>query len=136
MTHVYQTYRAIVALAVVAACTNGVAPADVGGTYDLQTVNGAPLPLAGAPAAVSGSVTLTAAGAAERRVTYRMDAQGTLREFAATGTFRLRGSILELALHEDGSVWKPTASIAGATVRLRYPHPADGADIVETYQRR
>ncbi len=136
MTRVHQTYRAIIALAVVAACADGVAPADAAGTYDLQTVNGAPVPLAGAPAVVSGSVTLTPAGAAERRVTYRMDTQGTLREFAATGTFRLRGSILELALHEDGSVWKLTASIVGATITLRYPHPADGPDIVEAYQRR
>jgi hypothetical protein len=136
MTHVHQTYRAVIALAVLAACADGVGPVDVAGTYDLQTVNGAPVPLAGAPAPVSGSLTLTAVGAAERRVTYRMDAQGTLRAVATTGTFRLRGSILELTLREDGSVWKPTAAIAGATVTLRYPHPADGPDIVEVYQRR
>jgi len=136
MTHVHQTYRAIIALVVVAACANPVVPADVAGTYDLQTVNGAPIPLAGAPAAVSGSLTLTPAGAAERRVTYRMDSQATLREVVATGTFRLRGSVLELTLLEDRSVWKPTASIAGETVTLRYPHPADGPDIVEAYHRR
>jgi hypothetical protein len=29
-----------------------------------------------------------------------------------------------------------TAAIAGAMVTLRYPHPADGADIVEQYRRR
>ncbi len=136
MIRLHRTCRAVIALAVLAACADGVGPANVVGTYDLQTVNGAPVPLAGAPAAVSGSLTLTSVGGAERRVTYRMDAQGTLREFAATGTFCLRGSILELALREDGNVWKPTAAIAGVTVTLRYPHPADGPNIVEAYQRR
>ncbi len=136
MVHVFQSLRCAVALALLAACGNGLGPADVAGTYDLQTVNGTPVPLPGAPAQVSGTITLTPFGQAERRVTYRMDAQGTLQEFVATGSFRLRGSMLELALREDGYVWKPPAEIAGATISLRYPHPADGPDIVEAYERR
>ena len=125
MAHARRILLGVVSLALLGACGNGLGPVDVAGTYDLHAVNGTLMPLPGVPALVSGTITLSAVGQAERRVTYRVDAQGSLREFVATGSFHLRGRIPEHALREDGREWKPAAEIAGATLTLRYPHPAD-----------
>ncbi|MDP3939836.1 MAG: hypothetical protein Q8R92_17090 [Deltaproteobacteria bacterium] len=136
MSHFHLIAGALAVAAGAGACADGVGPGRVAGTYALRTVNDSPVPLPGVYEPVSGTITLMAAGRAERRVRYRMTAEGTVREFAATGSFRLRGSVLELALREGDHVWTPQAELVGARITLRYPHPADGPDIVELYERR
>ena len=125
----------IVSAAWLSGCIDGVAPRDVAGTYTLQTVNGTPVPLSGVNVLVSGTITLTAIGDAERRASYRIAVDGTVREFVATGTFRLQGSVVELALAENGYIWRPDAVLREGMLTLTYPHPADGPDIVEVYRR-
>jgi hypothetical protein len=130
------TLSLIASAAGLAACSEGVAPRDVAGTYTLQTVNGSPVPLSGVNVLVSGRITLTAFGGAERRANYRVAADGTVREFVASGTFLVQGSMVELALREDSHIWRPRAELASGTLALTYPHPADGPDIVEVYERQ
>jgi hypothetical protein len=120
---------------VFASCSERLGPADVAGSYVLEMVNQVPVPLQGLNVLISGSITLTVTGEAERRVSYRVDTLGTVREFVATGTFRLEGSDLRLALHEGTSVWTPAATLIGTSITLTYPNPADGPDIAERYLR-
>ena len=126
----------IVLVAPLTGCAEPLRPSYVAGTYILETVNGTPVPLPGVNAPVAGTITLLATGNAERRISYTIDAQGTVREFVATGTYQLIGSQLRLALREGGSIWTPSASLAGSSITLTYPHPADGPDIVELYRQR
>jgi hypothetical protein len=135
MSFVRLILSTIVSAAAVAGCHDGLAPRDVAGTYTLHSVNGTPVPLSGVNVLVSGAVTLTALGDAQRRVTYRVAADGTVREFVATGRFRVEGSVVELALTQDGFVWRPHATLQDGTLTLTYPHPADGPDIIEAYRR-
>ena len=136
MRFVRLIFSTIVSAAGVAGCHDGLAPRDVAGTYTLQAVNGTPVPLSGVNVLVSGAVTLTALGDAQRRATYRVAADGTVREFVATGRFRLEGTVIELALTEEGgNVWRPRAALQDGTLTLTYPHPADGPDIIEAYKR-
>ena len=127
---------AITLTAVLVGCTEPLPPSYVAGTYALETVNEAPVPLPGINAPVAGTITLTATGVAERRISYTIDSQGTVREFVATGTYQLVGSQLRLALQEGSSQWTPSASLVGTTITLTYPHPADGPDIIERYRQR
>jgi hypothetical protein len=128
---------AIIALAaVLVGCAEPLHPGHLAGTYSLQSVNGTPVPLPGVNAPVAGTITLSAFGHAERRISYTIDAQGTVQEFVATGTYQLIGSELRLALREGSSVWTPSATLAGSSITLAYPHPADGPDIVELYRQR
>ena len=129
-------FAAVTLTAVLAGCTERLGPSDVAGTYALETVNGMPLPLPGINAPVTGTITLTATGGAERRISYTIDEQGTVREFVATGTFQLMGSELRLTLQEGTYLWTPSADLVGTTITLTYPHPADGPDIVESYRHR
>ena len=132
-----RSHLALVTLALaLAGCTDRLGPFDVAGTYILQSVNGAPVPLPGIQTQASGALTLTATGFVERRVSYTIDGQGTLQEFVATGTFQLTDAGLRLALHQGASLWTPTADLVGATITLQYPSPADGPDIVELYRLR
>ena len=125
----------IVSTAAVVGCNDGLAPSDVAGTYTLQSVNGTPVPLSGVNVLVSGAVTLTALGKAQRRATYRIAADGTVREFVATGTFSVEGSVVKLALREDGgNIWRPRATLEDGMLTLTHPHPADGPDIIEAYK--
>lgn len=127
---------AITLTAVLTSCTESLRPSYVAGTYVLETVNGAPVPLPGINAPVAGAITLAVTGSAERRISYTTDAQGTVREFVATGSYQLMGSELRLALQQGGSLWTPSASLVGQSITLKYPHPADGPDIVELYRLR
>lgn len=115
----------------------GLSRADVAGSYDLRSVSGS-FGMAETP--VDGMITLTPDGVAQRQVTYQTDTSGTVREVVALGTYRLAGSILHLALRENGAqgadVWSVQAELEpGGGLRLAYPRPADGT-IVESYQRR
>ena len=137
MVHSPLGLAAITLTAVLAGCTEPLRPSYVTGTYGLETVNEAPVPLAGINAPFAGTITLTATGVAERRISYTVDSQGTLREFVATGTYQLMGSDLRLVLQEGStSPWTPSASLVGTTITLTHPDPADGPDIVERYRQR
>ena len=101
------------------------------GTYALESVNGR------GPS--SGSFILTSDGKATRRVQY--SAAGVAGpEYVAVGTFALiRGDTIAFALREDSgpaaSVWRVRGAREGVRFSIRYPDPADGPDVVETYRR-
>jgi hypothetical protein len=127
---------AITLAALLAGCTEPLRPSHGAGTYVLESVNEAPVPLPGINAPVAGTITLTVTGGAERHISYTVDSLGTVREFVATGTYQLMGSELRLALREGTFLWTPSANLVGTTITLTYPHPADGPDIVERYRQR
>jgi hypothetical protein len=134
--HHRRTCFALLLVGASSACRSPLAPADVAGVYDLTTVG----VTGGSEAPVGGTLTLTSDGLAERRVTYRMVASGTLMEVTAAGTYQVVDSLVHLALREtgdsSGTLWRPTARLeSGGRLRLDYPGPADGL-IVEFYTRR
>jgi hypothetical protein len=118
------------------ACEAGIPgpPAEsVAGTYVMTAVSGR------GPA--TGSMTLSAAGEAERRVRYRQRGGDLSSEYVARGTFQVRADgTVDLRLREnDGQSpheWRPLARRHDATLSLRHPDPGDGPDIVETYERQ
>jgi len=97
------------------------------GTYDLQTVIGR------GPA--TGQFVLTADGGAERRVRYVVSSQV---ENVATGTFAIDADGIAFSLTESPGnyTWPVRGEWRGTSFTIRYPDPADGPDIVETYRRR
>jgi len=98
------------------------------GTYDLQTVIGR------GPA--TGRFVLTADGGAERRVRYVVSSQV---ENVATGTFAIDVDGIVFSLTDTSSptyAWPVRGEWRGTSFTIRYPDPADGPDIVETYRRR
>ena len=114
-----------------------IGPAEVAGSYELRSVQGT-IGMLETP--VSGQIALTITGLAERRVSYQIDSQGTLREFVAQGTYRLTDSLVELSLRENGGtgdfLWRVQARLLpDGALRLSYPRAADGT-IVEIYERR
>jgi hypothetical protein len=123
-------------LAALTACRGefiGPSSARLAGTYVLTSVSGR------GPA--TGIVTLSVAGAAERRVRYQLSGAGLSPEYVARGTYRARADgTIDLRLREDDGqspyVWQPLAEFSGNLVRIRHPDPADGPEIIETYQRR
>jgi hypothetical protein len=123
----------------VTGCSELTGVLDANGEYTLELVNGVKVPSSGQRGHVSGVIRLLPGNVAERVVTYQIDSSGTLREFIAIGSYRIRGESLELALREDQGrsqrVWQPRASIRGGVVTLRYPDPGDGPDVVEMYRR-
>jgi len=125
----------ILAIAALSACepvTAGPPSSSVAGTYVMTSVSGR------GPAA--GSITLSPLGGAERRVRYRQS-NGLSAELVARGTFQVRADrTVDLRLREDGGraqyVWRPLARVDDSLFFLRYPDPADGPDIIETYERQ
>ena len=135
MRHPSLLFLGLIALSA-GGCGNPVGPIDVAGVYDLASVGGS----GGSEAPVSGRITLTSAGSAERRVTYRLNAGVTPSEFVVTGTYRVVDSLVEFAFLAEGAqsgpVWRPTAKLeSGGGLRLSYSGAADGV-IVELYTRR
>ncbi|MDQ4080194.1 MAG: hypothetical protein M3125_05490 [Gemmatimonadota bacterium] len=126
----------ILPLALVA-CERGVAagpPAsEVAGIYTMTTVSGR--------GPVTGSFTLTPSGDAVRRVRYRQSDGALSAEHVARGSFLVRadGSV-DLRLREDDGrsryEWRPLARLNAGVFVMRHPDPADGPDIIETYERR
>jgi hypothetical protein len=84
-----------------------------------------------------GNFVLTADGHAERRVRYA--AAATSLEYVAVGTYELDATGITFTLREDagGSSydWELRGEWRGTRLVVRYGDPADGPDIVETYQR-
>ncbi|HEX6536815.1 MAG TPA: hypothetical protein VF041_19670 [Gemmatimonadaceae bacterium] len=122
-------------LAALPACrtdSTGPSPALFAGTYVLTSVSGR------GPAA--GTLTLSATGAAVRRVRYQQRDGKLSPTYVARGTFRPRADgTVDLRLRADDGrapdVWRPLARITDGVLRLRHPDPADGPDIMETYRR-
>ena len=80
-----------------------------------------------------GYVTLQPTGIAE--VVVQSNGKTTTK---ADGTFRVRGTTLDLRLHEAGggdNVWTPSASLVDRVLTLRYGSPVDGPVIVQIYVR-
>ena len=134
MSFTRRSFALAIGLLALPACgDDGLGPATErhAGTYPLTAVAGR------GPA--SGTVTLSADGTAERRV--RHLSNGTLSgEDVAQGTFRPRadGTVdLQLRARNGQSeyVWRPTALLHEGLLVLRSYDPADGPDILETYQR-
>jgi hypothetical protein len=108
------------------------------GDYRLETVNGASVPTTGLGAVLQGEVSLWPNGTAARSVTYQLSGVAPQREFVARGTFAIDRDSIRLALVDPAYpelVWRPRASLTNGTLTLRYPHPADGPDIVEVFRR-
>jgi hypothetical protein len=134
------TRRSFVLLATIlvtlSAChsdSTGPRPALLAGTYVLKLVSGR--------GPVTGTVTLSVAGEAERRVRYQQSGGDLSPEYVARGSFQPRADgTIDLQLREDGGrapfVWRPLAQLDGDVLRMRYPDPADGPDIVEMYERQ
>jgi hypothetical protein len=123
--------RATLALALVAAtaCDSATAPLDpkeAAGVYVLENVSGR------GPA--SGTFLLRADGTAERRVRYA----GSPNEELHLGSFEIDGREIVFILHPqppDSYAWTLHGEWDGARFSIRYPDPADGPDIVETFRR-
>jgi len=122
-----------IALAVVVAvaCSDGttpVTPVQVAGVYTLESVTGR------GPA--SGTFTLTADGRAERHVRFAVTGP---YDYVATGSFEIDAGEISFALIHAGTpsvyVWPVHGEWRGSSFTIRYPDPADGPDIVETYRR-
>lgn len=80
-------------------------------------------------------------------MTLRRAGDVTLTEQVLRGTFEYRGGALTLALRDEGVppggvAWRPLAAVelspvdGPPSIRLQYPAPADGPDIVEAYRPR
>jgi hypothetical protein len=116
-------------------CSDMTRPeASIDGRYVLETVSGH------GPA--SGSLILTRAGYAERRVRFREPSGILSREYLALGTAELRpDNSIDLQLREldvrSEDMWAPSSRLVeNGTVELRHPDPMGAADIVEIYRRR
>lgn len=126
----------LLCIAMLSACggaATALAPESVTGIYLLEVVAGR--------GSATGSVSLSAGGTAERRVRYAQPGGGLSAEYVARGTFRIgTDGLVDLQLREDDGrspyVWRPRTVLLGSLLRLQYPDPADGPDIVETYRRR
>jgi hypothetical protein len=138
MRHIRQPTLALaVTLASLGACRHdgsaGPSPLLAAGTYVLESTTGR--------GAASGTIVLSAAGTAERRVRYPLAGGGLSAESVARGTFRLRDDgTVDLRLSEgDGPspyIWRPLTNLNAGLLQLRHPDPADGPDIVESYRRQ
>lgn len=104
-------------------------PSEAAGAYALETVLGR------GPA--TGEFTLTADGRAERHVRY---AVASPLEQVSTGTFEIDAIGISFLLIEPGMpgvyAWPVRGEWRGTSFTIRYPDPADGPDIIETYRRR
>ena len=129
---IVRSARLVLLVAAIVGCRDGTRPELLlpelaAGNYMLASVSGR--------GPVSGTFVLTMVGGAERRVRYATPS-GT---YEIAGTFQLRGDSIEFALVEDAGgtpyVWHVRGARFALGFNIRYPDPADGPDIVETYRR-
>ena len=109
--------------------TAPVTRSEAAGLYSLVSVSGR--------GPESGTFALTADGMATRRVTYPASAGRS--EYVMSGTYTLdtTGGI-SFALSESmisSYMWPVRGEWRGSSFTISYPDPADGPDIVETYER-
>jgi hypothetical protein len=110
----------------------GPSPSEVAGTYVMTTVSGR--------GPVTGSLSLSPLGDVVRRVHYRQSSGELSPEYIARGRFQVRADgTVDLRLREDDGrsphEWRPLARLNDGVFTLRHPDPADGPDIIETYER-
>ena len=130
MRHLRRSRPALVlAVAFAAACSDSTAPTPVqaAGVYSLESVSGR--------GPVAGSFTLTADGRAERRVRYATDPT----EIVFIGSFTIDATTIAFNLVPGNMpaafVWPVAGQWLGSQFTIKYPDPADGPDIIETYRR-
>jgi len=130
MRHLRRSRLALVlAVAFAAACSDSTAPTPVqaAGVYSLESVSGR--------GPVAGSFTLTADGRAERRVRYATDPT----EIVFIGSFTIDATTIAFNLVPGNMpaafVWPVAGQWLGSQFTIKYPDPADGPDIIETYRR-
>jgi len=131
MRHLLRSPRSLVlAVTLAAGCSDSTAPTPVraAGVYTLESVSGR--------GPISGSFTLTADGAAERRVRYANIAN----EVVYGGSFTFEGRSISFNLLPStvpaDFVWPVRGEWLGSQFTITYPDPADGPPIVELYRRR
>ena len=101
-------------------------PVEAAGVYVLESVSGR------GPA--EGTFILGADGQAQRQVRYA----GNPSLFVAVGTWRIEANEIAFGLQEnpkDAYMWPVRGEWRGTGFTIRYPDPADGPDIMETYRR-
>jgi hypothetical protein len=101
-------------------------PDAAAGTYVLESVSGR------GPA--EGTFLLGADGQAQRQVRYA----GNPSLFVMVGTWRIEAGEIAFGLQENpvqAFMWPVRGEWRGTGFTIRYPDPADGPDIVETYRR-
>lgn len=121
-------------LVAVTACNDSSGPGPlspfVAGTWDLVSSTGAPY--------TSGRLVLTTAGGAELRLSGAHTGEPVYAEH--DGTFRVKPdgriqfSFVEPSVSSRPN-WTPSGMIEGDHLEIRYPHPADGPDIVLAFAR-
>jgi len=145
MSHLRSVVRSGLVLGACLGCGDRLGPAAIDGTYALLSVDGCPVgtplaqcPLARGPMALQGEMVLRPDGSVTRSVRYESGDGAGVRDVVATGTYWLQRGSVEHALREAGvsqaSAWRLHAVSEGATLTVRYPHPADG-EVVETFRR-
>lgn len=105
-------------------------PDEAAGEYVLASVSGR------GPS--SGTMTLRAEGSVDRRIQYA--ARTPPVQSYQLGTWKLDAQGIAFSLREAISSssyeWPVRGEWRGKGFSIRYPDPADGPDIVETYERR
>jgi hypothetical protein len=101
-------------------------PDAVAGTYVLESVSGR------GPA--EGTFLLGSDGWAQRQVRYA----GNPNLYVMVGTWQIAAGEIAFGLQENpvqAYMWPVRGEWRGTGFTIRYPDPADGPDIVETYRR-
>ena len=127
----HPTFRHVIAtFALVLGCGDATAPtspSEAAGAYTLEKVEGR--------GPVSGVFILNADGSAERRVRYTQLAG----EDVMIGSFEVTPPGIVFTLHPQSTpaayVWTLHGEWTGDRFSIRYPDPADGPDIIETFRR-
>jgi hypothetical protein len=110
------------------------------GRYELRSVDGRAVPVDALGGALGGEVQLAADGRAMRVVRYATSGIPGPIEIRGTGTYRVRGSQITLALDETGpragrNRRQVSGDVKPPLLVLRYRRPAGGI-IEERYVRR
>ena len=101
-------------------------PETAAGTYVLESVSGR--------GPVEGTFLLGSDGLAQRQVRYA----GSPSLFVMVGTWQIKDGEIAFGLQENpvqAYMWPVRGEWRGTGFTIRYPDPADGPDIVETYRR-
>jgi hypothetical protein len=101
-------------------------PAGAAGTYLLESVSGR--------GPVEGTFILGADGWAQRQVRY----SGNSSLSVMVGSWRIEAGEIAFGLQTNPTnayMWPVRGEWRGSGFTIRYPDPADGPDIVETYRR-
>ena len=129
----------LVAATVLSACASTPDVTALAGRYQLRSVSGRAVPVDALGGALGGEVQLGADGRAIRVVRYATSGIPGPIEVRGTGTYRVRGSQITLALDDvrpraRPSRWQVSGEVKPPLLVLRYPGPAGGI-VEERYFR-